>query len=531
MITKLGLYYRSLRYLKIKQVYYRVYYFTRTRFRAALNYKYDYDLSKSYKLVKLDDYPKFNNSYIGRGRFKFLNLEHQFDQIDWDFAENGKLWTYNLNYFDFINQESSSVESSKILMQQFVAQLPVLLNANEPYPISLRIINWVKFLSNNSINNTKLSNSLYAQAKILEDKLEYHLLGNHLLENGFGLLFASVFFQDVRFYKTAKKIISKELDEQILNDGAHFELSPMYHQIILLRMLDAYNLLKNNPFGDPNLIKLIAQKAELMLAWLSQISFNDGSIPMLNDSAYDITPGSNILFEYAANLGLDHTYQISLKESGYRKFKNEKIEMIIDFGAIGPSYIPGHAHADTFNFVINYNDKPFIVDLGTSTYEANELRLDERSTKSHNTVEYNNTNSSEIWSSFRVGSRASITKLKAIENGWEASHDGYSSQNCTHQRSFIFKDRAIVVKDELSNKEISKSYLHFHPEVEIGMDDSGQINFSHGSISFESPNGALVKEDISLKDYNFAQGFNRLRKSKAIEVVFKGELTTTISYN
>ena len=65
-------------------------------------------------------------------------------------------------------------------MQQFVAQLPVLLNANEPYPISLRIINWVKFLSNNSINNTKLSDSLYAQAKILEDKLqEYHLLGNH----------------------------------------------------------------------------------------------------------------------------------------------------------------------------------------------------------------------------------------------------------------------------------------------------------------------------------------------------------------
>ena len=96
---------------------------------------------------------------------------------------------------------------------------------------------------------------------------------------------------------------------------------------------------------------------------------------------------------------------------------------------------------------------------------------------------------------------------------------------------FIFKDRAIVVKDELSNKEISKSYLHFHPEAEIEMDDSGQINFSHGSISFESPNGALVKEDISLKDYNFAQGFNRLRKSKAIEVVFKGELTTTISYN
>ncbi len=51
-----------------------------------------------------------------------------------------------------------------------------------------------------------------------------------------------------------------------------------------------------------------------------------------------------------------------------------------------PSYQPGHAHADTFNFVLNIHNEPLIVDTGISTYEANETRLKERGTAAHNTV-------------------------------------------------------------------------------------------------------------------------------------------------
>ena len=81
---------------------------------------------------------------------------------------------------------------------------------------------------------------------ILLDNLEYHLLGNHLLENGFSLLFGAYYFQDENLYKKAKEILEKELNEQILDDGAHFELSPMYHQLMLFRVLDCINLVKHN---------------------------------------------------------------------------------------------------------------------------------------------------------------------------------------------------------------------------------------------------------------------------------------------
>ena len=43
--------------------------------------------------------------------FTFLNIPHDFsDKIDWNYRSYGKLWTYNLNYFDFLNQEEMSKE-------------------------------------------------------------------------------------------------------------------------------------------------------------------------------------------------------------------------------------------------------------------------------------------------------------------------------------------------------------------------------------------------------------------------------------
>ena len=82
--------------------------------------------------------------------------------------------------------------------------------------------------------------------------------------------------------------------------------------------------------------------------------------------------------------------------------------MFIDFGKIGPSYQPGHAHSDTFNFELIKNGNPFIVDTGVSTYEKNERRQIERSTSSHNTITIGDYEQSEVWGGFRVAKRAKI---------------------------------------------------------------------------------------------------------------------------
>lgn len=530
MIKKLGLYYRSLKYLKFKQIYSRGFYFLRGKKRRFTKHKYNYNLSRKGNEINLLPFPMFDNSYIAQGTFKFLNIEHQFSSIDWDYPDYGKLWTYNLNYFDYLNQKDGSVQTSKILMEQFVQHLPQLQNANEPYPISLRLINWVKFFQKNGIKEGTLSDSLYAQAKILMDKLEFHLLGNHLLENGFGLLFAAYYFQDDNIYNQAKKIIQEELEEQVLKDGGHFELSPMYHQIILLRVLDCYNLVKQNDYQQNELAEFLEDKVRMMLGWLASITFANGEIPMLNDSAYGITPDSKSLFEYASTLGIDYK-GTKLSESGYRKWNVGEMEVVMDVGHIGPSYIPGHAHADSLNFVMNINNEPFLVDLGTSTYESNALRLEERGTNAHNTVSYKGRNSSEVWSSFRVGNRADTKILVDEANKLCAKHNGYQKENCIHQRTFKSVDnQSFFIEDILTGDGEGVALFHFHPSIEnIAWEDG--IKTDKANFKFFTKEEALIsEEEISIKDYNFAIGFNKTVKAKVLEVRFKKELITLIQY-
>ena len=111
-----------------------------------------------------------------------------------EFNQFGKLWTYNLNYFDFLNQENISKENGLRLIQDFINNDAFLKDGKEPYPISLRGINWVKFLSNNQVKDELINNTLYFHYCILFKNLEYHLLGNHLLRECIFIIIWSLLF-------------------------------------------------------------------------------------------------------------------------------------------------------------------------------------------------------------------------------------------------------------------------------------------------------------------------------------------------
>lgn len=78
------------------------------------------------------------------------------------------------------------------------------------------------------------------------------------------------------------------IKEQVLSDGAHFELSPMYHCIMLGRVLDCYNLVSQNALFNQELESFLKKKAGMMLGWLEKIVFKNGDIPLMNDAAFGI---------------------------------------------------------------------------------------------------------------------------------------------------------------------------------------------------------------------------------------------------
>ena len=525
-MRKFQLIFNTIIHLKLIQIYYRLYYFLRNRF-------FRYNVKKrsiiDFNPIVWENRFDYENSYFKKeNSFTFLNISHSFsDKINWNINQFGKLWTYNLNYFDFLNQENISKETGLQLIQDFIKNNALLKDGKEPYPISLRGINWVKFLSNNQVKDELINNTLYFHYCILFKNLEYHLLGNHLLENAFSLLFGAYYFQDEKLYNKSKDLLISELNEQVLKDGAHFELSPMYHQIILSRLLDSIQLIKlNSAWKKDDLISFLEQRASLMISWLCNITYKNGNIPMVNDATFNIAPNSKKIFTYAKHLGIN-SQDIPLSDSGYRKINSNNYELLIDVGNVGPSYQPGHAHSDTFNFELIKDGNPIFVDTGISTYEKNAIRQYERATHSHNTVKIGSKEQTQVWGGFRVAKRARITHLIEKPNLIEASHDGYLSDGYKHTRSFLWGEKYLILKDKInrSTSNNAKAYFHLHSSVTKPLVDGNTIILESSGVSIEFERAST----ICIEEYQLSVGFNKTNLAYKIVVLFDQTLKTKIS--
>ncbi|MFT4643646.1 MAG: hypothetical protein ACI8ZX_000039 [Planctomycetota bacterium] len=523
--NKIKLLINTVIHLRAIQIYYRFYYFLRNR---LFGYNVKKRIINDFNPIVWKNRIDYDNSYFKKeSSFTFLNISHSFsDKINWNFNQFGKLWTYNLNYFDFLNQENISKETGLRLIQDFIKNDALLKDGKEPYPISLRGVNWVKFLSTNQVKDELINNTLYFHYCILFKNLEYHLLGNHLLENAFSLLFGAYYFQDEELYNKSKNLLISELNEQVLKDGAHFELSPMYHKIMLFRVLDCIQLIKLNSWKNDDLLNLLEESSSKMLSWLYKITFNNGDIPMINDCAFQIAPSTKELLNYGKLLGINKKDR-ELSDSGYRMFKNNKYELFMDMGEVGASYQPGHVHSDTFNFVLYVNNQPFIVDTGTSTYEKNERRQLERSTSSHNTITIGDYEQTQIWGGFRVAKRAKIVSLKESSNLFSSSHNGYKNIGVIHNRKFITNKDSINIFDELNKQDVYEqiAHFHFHPSIKNIIIKDSRVYFKNSNIEI-SFNGKSIS--IEKEYYKYAHGFNKTENAIKLKVVFESNLETTI---
>jgi hypothetical protein len=531
MLENIKRYYHTIKHLKLRQLVYGIYY----RFRNLFfPFKIDDSaIPAKTNSLKFQDFIDHPASLLSERTFKFLNKKHYFkESVDWNFQKHGKLWTYHLTYFDFLHQPGMNQIEGVKLIKDFIRKQETIKDGMEPYPISLRGVNWIKFLSKHQVQDSEINKSLFSQYRLLCQRIEYHLMGNHLLENGISLLFGAFYFEDSDFLKKSKQILNEELEEQILADGAHFERSPMYHLILLHRLLDSFNLVSNNKDNgsyNTDLELLLLNKIKLMLNWLLEIRFDSGQIPACNDSTNKSPVDADDLLDDANRLGFNistltkNTYQ-STGESGYRMVKHSNYELLMDFGKPGPDYIPGHAHCDIFSFVLHINKVPFVVDPGVSTYEESGTRMRERSTESHNTVMFDGVEQSDIWKAFRLGRRAQVEISDENEQLLSGYHDGFKEKEAIHQRTFRWNDRQILIEDVMdgvNNKE-SRAFIHFHPDRNVVADvDNITVD---DKVTFKLDGAAGLRADY----YQYAYDFNDTEQAQRIEIVFKEKLVTRI---
>ena len=463
-VQKAALYFNTVKYLKWTQIWHRA------MFRL---FHPKPDLSPASELPakchSLVAFPRMPDCYLGNDNFLFLNDKEAFS--GWNDANRDKLWLYNLHYFDWLRQTGISEDEGNKWIQKWIEENPAPTgNGWEPYTLSLRIVNWIKWhLSGHELND-KARHSLAVQVRFLRKRLEYHLLANHFLANAKALVFAGVFFEGAEAKQWLKKgleIYRQQLPEQILPDGGHFELSPMYHSIILEDLLDLKNIQAPLELDD---------YIDRMTYWLSVMTGPDGEIPLFNDAAHGIALVPDIIANYAESLGFKQkSFQtpVLLSESGYARLSNGDLTLIADCGEIGPSYQPGHAHADALSFEVWKGEKKIITNGGTCRYYDSPERKYQRSSAAHNTVVIDNRNSSDVWGAHRVARRGHIVH-REIESQTSLMASFRTFAGIIHKRKWNIPDSSkIIIEDQIGGKT-AKTYhlaLYYHT-----LEDSVEIS-------------------------------------------------------
>jgi uncharacterized heparinase superfamily protein len=418
---------------------------------------------------------------IAPDTFRFLNIERRCaSEADWLPAGAAKLWIYHLHYFDDLNARDSPSRASwhRQLLERWVRENPPGHGDGwEPYPLSRRMVNWVKWTVRGNALPPSCHASLAVQARWLSDRLEYQILGNHLLTNAKALAHAGLYFESPeaeRWYRRGIGIIDRQLREQVLADGGHFELSTMYHALVLEDLLDLINLLR--AYGRQPGDEWYAAVAR-MRRWLLEMSHPDGDIAFFNDAAFGVAAVPAQLEAYASRLALGPPPQVAsplavLGDSGYVRVTAGPAFLICDCAAVGPRYLPGHAHADTLSFELSLAGQRVFVNSGVSEYGDRPERLRQRGTAAHNTVIVDGQDSSEIWGAFRVARRAHPRLRQATVADTaivEACHDGYArlpGRN-QHLRRWTLDRHSLRIEDRITGDfRHAEARFHLHPSID-----------------------------------------------------------------
>lgn len=450
-------------------------------------------------------------SLRGPDVFELLHQTHALSEEGWDNPEREKLWRYNLHYFDDLNAQRADerAEWHRALLQRWVRENPPGRGTGwEPFPTSLRAVNWIKWALRGNQVPRECLHSLAIQVRWLSDRLEIHLLGNHLFANAKALVFAGLFFDGPEadaWLEKGLRILGHEIAEQILSDGGQFERSTMYHALALEDMLDLQNVLVAFTGALSahwrSVIETWRERIGPMRRWLSAMCHPDGEIGFFNDAAFGIACTPTAIDEYATRLGLPSDASpketlTHLPSSGYIRIARDASVVLIDVAQVGPDHLPGHAHADTLSFELSLFGQRVFVNSGTSCYGESAERHRQRGTAAHTTVVIDGENSSEVWAGFRVARRAHPFDLRVTRGTptvVECSHDGYRrlGGRPTHTRQWAVRDDAMTLDDRISGRfDLAEARFHLHPSIRV--DHAGRDNRERNVI-LRLPGGESVR--------------------------------------
>lgn len=504
---KVALYWNTIKYMKPSQIYYRIVKkiglkctigcIPHTDYKNVTLIKIPFEFETDPIFLERFDADEFLNNKV-----TFLHSSKEFLWNEkWEFEDQSALWNFNLHYFEYLFSMLSAYEKTgdRNYFEKTIFYIDAWIRENpegkgigwSPYTIDLRLTNWISYYCMTEEKlptefKVRMIESIHSQYVYLSKHIEKDILGNHYFEDLKTLVLCSLFFQDNTMLQASLQAFKEECKEEILSDGMHFELSPMYHKIIFEGLLRVIVALRGNGIKETELENLT--QPMLDVAW----SFEEGleRIPLFNDCGNNIAKSLASFVEICKKeFEITPHFKSSLKKSGFYIYKWKNWKMIVDAGQVGPSYIPGHSHCDAMSFELFKDGKPVITNCGTYGYQCKERQFF-RSTAAHNTVMVNGVEQSQCWGAFRVAKRCSVRVL--LQNDNMISMDLIDQDRNILNREIKIEPNKIIITDTCKNKKL-KNYLHI-------VSDEVKINSTKEpvkDIQFYAPEYGIIKDITS----------------------------------
>jgi len=374
-----------------------------------------------------------------------------------------------------------------------------------PYNLSIRVVGWMYELARrrsrlDAAFLERAAASVAAQIRFLERHLETDLRGNHLIRNIRALLCAGAFFagsEAERWSRLGARLLARELEEQVLPDGMHYERSPTYHCQVLGDLIDCRVWLPSGPLREA-----LDARLEAMLRVAHVLTHPDGGVALFNDGALSGAHAVALLERSLLSLlGARPTPPrgaFALPQAGYFGWRGEDELFVVDCGPLGPDYLIGHGHCDMLSFEWSVAGRRLIVDPGTYCYPEGRRRHLSRGTASHNTLAIAGEEQSDIYGAFRCGRRARprLRSWRESPHGFlfEGSHDGYGHLPGApeHVRRIAFEPGRMRLSDRLTadaGRPAATGFL-LHPDWRVDRLSETRVRMS--------AEGAVVEMEASV---------------------------------
>lgn len=303
----------------------------------------------------------------------------------------------------------------------------------------------------------------------------YSAEGNHLLFEAQRMIYAGVFFPEFKeaasWRESGIKILNREIEKQVYEDGGQYELDLGYHAACIDIFQKALFMAESNGFHNEfpqSYIKIV----ERMIVFFLNLNFPDYTYPCFSDASQESTWNrfrnwsklfpDNEQIRYFATLGKEGKVPDNLSKgfltSGFFTFRNgwdkDATIMMIKAGPKGE----WHCQPDNGTFELWFNGKHLFPDSGSYVYGGDEevakLRNWFRQTAVHNTLTLNNQN---------------LEVTQSVTKQWKADGDiqvlvteNPSYKELKHRRYIFFIDNSyFVIVDEAIGAAQGTINLHY----------------------------------------------------------------------